>query len=382
MTIASSQPRSPHLDGLGRRLRLLALGVVLAVVAAACTDGAGETSTGDGPAQELTAEAVAAADTSGVTVRLVTHDSFVVTEGIFDEFTAATGVSVDVVAGGDAGEVVARAILTAGAPEADVLFGIDNTFLQRGLDAELFVPYRSPGLDDVPDDLELDAGTHRVTPVDYGDVCVNYWADALPEGALPLSLDDLTRPELASTFVTQDPESSSPGFAFFLATVAAYGPDGWEDYWQQLADGGVTITSGWEEAYYGEFVAGGGDRALVTSYASSPVAEVVFADPPVDAPPTGVVLDSCFRQIEFAGILAGTDHPEAAAKLIDFLLSAEFQADIPLNMFVAPANDTVELPEVFLAHQVEPTRTLALTPAEIEANRAAWTERWAEIVLR
>lgn len=367
-------------------VRLLVFAVVAAFALAACSDDPDDAGvgSGDGGGSEtatVSPDDVAAAETDGVTIRLVTHDSFNVSDGLFEGFTAETGITIDTVAGGDAGEVVARAILTAGEPEADVLFGIDNTFLQRGLDADLFVAYESPGLAAVPDELELD-GDHRVTPIDFGDVCVNYWTDALPEGVSEIALDDLTQPELASTFVTQDPESSSPGFAFFLATVAAYGEDGWEAYWQQLADGGVTVTAGWEDAYYGEFVAGGGDKALVTSYASSPVAEVLFADPPVDEPPTGVVLDSCFRQIEFAGILAGTEHPEAAAKVIDFLLSEEFQADIPLNMFVSPANADVDLPEEFVAHQAEPSRVLELSPAEIEANRSAWTERWAEIVIR
>ncbi|MEM7337824.1 MAG: thiamine ABC transporter substrate-binding protein [Actinomycetota bacterium] len=344
------------------------------LVATACSDSA------DGD-QTLTAESVAAADTDGVTIRLLTHDSFAVTPGLFDSFTADTGITVEQVAGGDAGEVVARAVLTAGVPEADVLFGIDNTFLQRGLDAELFVPYESPALADVPADLQLDS-EYRVTPVDFGDVCVNYWVDQLPDGEAPATLADLAEPQFASTFVTQDPETSSPGFAFLLATIAAFGEDGWEDYWQQLADNGVTVTSGWEDAYYGEFTAGGGEKAVVTSYASSPPAEVLFAPEPIDEPPTAVLLDSCFRQIEFAGVLAGTEHPEAAAKLVDFMLSETFQADIPLNMFVFPANETVELPEVFATHAEVPSQPLMVDPAEIEENRAAWTERWAEIVLR
>ncbi|MGI9613711.1 MAG: thiamine ABC transporter substrate-binding protein, partial [Acidimicrobiales bacterium] len=173
-----------------------------------------------------------------------------------------------------------------------------------------------------------------------------------------------------------------PGFAFLLTTIAAYGEDGWEDYWQQLADGGLTVTSGWNDAYYGEFIAGGGDKSIVTSYASSPVAEVLFADPPVETPPTSVLLDACWRQIEFAGVLAGAEHPEAGAQLIDFMLSETFQSDIPLNMFVSPVNADVELPEVFTANLAVPSRALTIPPEEIEANRAEWTERWAEIVLR
>lgn len=340
-------------------------------------DAMEEDSTGDEAMEDESDDPQAIA--AGTVVRLVTHDSFSVSDGLFDNFTLETGIEVDVIKGGDAGEVVARAVLSADDPEADVLFGIDNTFLQRGLDAELFLPYQSATLDSVPDELELDP-QYRVTPISFGDVCVNYWSENVDRP--PASLDDLTLPLYASTFVTEDPETSSPGFAFLLATIAKYGEDGWEDYWQQLADGGVTVTSGWNEAYYGEFVAGGGDKALVTSYASSPVAEVLFAAEPIDTPPTGVMADGCFRQIEFAGVLAGTEVEAASQMLIDFMLSETFQADVPLNMFVSPANADVPLPELFLAHAAKIDSPLSLSPAEIEANRSDWTERWAEIVLR
>ena len=103
----------------------------------------------------------------------------------------------------------------------------------------------------------------------------------------------------ADEVVVQSPESSSPGLAFLLATIN--GTDDWEQYWADLVANGVSVTAGWEDAYYGEFTAGGGDRSIVVSYASSPPAEVIFADPPVEVAPTGVLLDSCFRQIEFAG---------------------------------------------------------------------------------
>ncbi len=232
-------------------------------------------------------------------------------------------------------------------------------------------------LADVPDELELD-DQHRVTPMDVGDVCVNYWIDAF-DGSPPASLAEL--PDHADSFVTMNPESSSPGFAFLLATIARFGEDGWEDYWRELVDGGVTITSGWTEAYNGEFAAGGGSASLVTSYASSPPVGVLFSDPPVDVAPTGVMLDSCFRQVEFAGILAGTEHPNEAAALIDFMLSPEFQADVPLNMFVYPANDAVELPALFVEFGPLAEDPITMSPEEIEVGRLDWTQRWNEIVL-
>ncbi len=345
------------------------------------SDADGEVAAGDAAVEEESAaeETPEAVEVAG-SVRLITHDSFLVTEGLFDNFTLETGYEVEVVSGGDAGELVSRAILTAGQPEADVLFGVDNTFLQRALDAELFEPYVSSGLATIPADLQLDP-ENRVTPIDFGDVCVNYWSDAL-DGPAPAGLDDLTDPTFASSFVTEDPETSSPGFAFLLATIATYGEDGWQDYWQQLTDGGVTVAPGWSEAYYGEFVAGGGEKAIVTSYATSPVAEVIFAEVDYDEPPTGVLTDSCFRQIEFAGILAGTENRDGAEQLVDFMTDTLFQEDMPLNMFVYPANSEAMVPSAFEQWATVVDSPLTLDPSDIEANRSRWTEEWAEIVLR
>ena len=320
---------------------------------------------------------------SGAKVTLLTHDSFAVSPETFEAFTAATGVEVEQLAVGDAGQLVAEAVLTAGNPLGDVLFGIDNTFLQRGLDAQIFEPYMSPNLADVPDHFELDP-QHRVTPVDYGDVCLNYWIDSFGDHAglpPPDSLDDLIDPAYAGMLVVQSPETSSPGLAFMLATIDRYG-DGWEGYWSDLRANGVSVTAGWEDAYWGEFTAGGGDRPIVVSYASSPPAEVIFADPPVSSPPTAVVTSSCYRQIEFAGVLAGSDNPQGARALIDFMLTPQFQNDVPLNMFVFPVASNAELPGVFVEHAQVADDPLMLDPAEVEANRNDWTDRWVEIVLR
>ena len=354
------------------------------------TGSAGEAA-GDGgeppveaPAEEMSPadEAdVAGDDLSGTTVTLLTHDSFNLSPETLEAFTASTGIEVEHLAAGDAGALVAQACLTAGEPLGDVLFGIDNTFLQRGLDCEMFEPYASPALASVPDHFELDS-EHRVTPIDFGDVCLNYWVDAFDGSPPPPeSLDDLIDPAYAGMLVVQSPETSSPGLAFLLATIAHYG-DGWEDYWAALRDNGVSVTAGWEDAYYGEFTAGGGDRPIVVSYASSPPAEVLFADPPVDEPPTGVVTASCYRQIEFAGVLAGAGNPGGARALIDFMLTETFQNDVPLNMFVFPVIEGATLPDVFVEHAEIADDPFMVDPAEVEAQRNTWTDRWVEIVLR
>lgn len=376
-----------NIGQLGKSYRVAVAAAAAMLLAAACGgEDIPETSIPapppetESPSQDAAASATAITEPSieGTTVTLITHDSFNLSEGTLAEFTAQTGVTVELLEVGDAGTLVAEAILTKDAPLGDVLFGIDNTFLQRGLDAGIFERYESPALARVPEEFQLDF-RHRVTPVDYGDVCVNYWKDAVPWA--PVTLDELAFAEFADQFVVQHPETSSPGLAFLLATIAFYG-DGWEQYWEDLRANGVAVTAGWEDAYYGEFVAGGGDRSVVVSYASSPPAEVIYADPPTDVAPTGVVTDSCFRQIEFAGILSGTDNEAGARALIDFMLSETWQNDIPLNMFVYPVIEGATLPPEFVEHTEVPPHPLMLDPAEIEANRDAWTERWVEIVLR
>jgi len=350
-----------------RRL-LAALMAVVTLATAACGDD-DDGATADG----------------GGKVRLIAHDSFALSQDVLDAFTDETGITVEVLQGGDAGTVVNQAILAKGKPQADVLFGIDSTFLTRALDEEIFVPYEAADLALVNPSFLLDPD-HRVTPIDYGDVCLNYDKAWFAEAGLapPTSLQQLTDPAYRDLLVVENPATSSPGLAFLLATVDAFGEDGWESYWEDLVDNGVAVTDDWEDAYYGEFsggLASEGTRPIVVSYASSPPVEVVFADPPVTEAPTGVVTEGCYRQIEAAGILAGTEREEEARRLIDFLLSEEVQADVPLSMYVYPVRDGVALPEVFTAHAAAPTTVAELEPAAIDENREAWIAAWTEVVL-
>ncbi|MCQ3813447.1 MAG: thiamine ABC transporter substrate-binding protein [Acidimicrobiia bacterium] len=351
----------------------------VALAASAC-GGASETNTNPTTTPETsttTPTTTTTTTTENATITLVTHDSFSISEETLEAFTDQTGINVELLQAGDAGTMVSQAILTSSNPLGDVMFGVDNTFLARALNADLFEPYQSPNLSAVPEEFQLDP-ENRVTPIDYGDVCVNYWVDALPSDP-PQTLEDLTDPALADQLVVQHPETSSPGLAFLLATIA--GTNDWQQFWANLASNGVTVTAGWEDAYYGDFIAGGGDRSMVVSYASSPPAEVLFAAEPTDTAPTEVLLDSCFRQIEFAGVLAGTDHPTQAQALIDFMLTPTFQNDVPLNMFVFPVLSSATLPQVFVDHARVASDPLTISPEEIEANRDEWTERWVEIVL-
>ena len=346
------------------------LPLVVVLVAAACT--------GRSPAPEATT-------TPAREIVLMTHDSFAASDEVLAAFEDETGARIAILEAGDAGTMLNQAILTKDDPIADVLYGIDNTFLGRGLAEGIFLPYESPLLADVdptllPTDVDPD---HRVTPIDYGDVCINYDATFFTELDPPATLEDLVEPAYRDLLVVEDPATSSPGLAFLLATIARFPEDSgypWTRYWEELVANGVEIAPDWEQAYYGRFSGGSGegDRPLVVSYASSPVAEAYFGE--LDEPPTGVVVDGCFRQVEYAGILRGTRREDLARRLVDFLLSPTFQEDIPLNMFVFPANTEAGLPEVFVEHAVIPGSPLGLDPELIDARREEWIRTWTEIV--
>ena len=319
-------------------------------------------------------------------ITLMSHDSFAVSEETIAAFEEENGVTVELLPSGDTGAVLNQAILAKDAPLADVFFGVDNTFLGRALDAGIFEAYESPLLAQIPDELKLDE-QNRLLPIDYGDVCLNYDKAWFAENDVPLpqSLADLTDPMYEGLLVVENPATSSPGLAFLLATVAEFGEDGYLDFWADLRANGVLVTNGWEEAYYGSFsVAGDGERPLVISYASSPPAEVIYADPPVEEAPSASLVGPgmCFRQIEFVGILAGTEKRELAEKLVDFMLSRPFQEDMPLNMFVYPANENAELPAAFVEWTQMAEETAVLPPETIDANREQWIEAWTEVVLR
>ena len=324
-------------------------------------------------------------------VRVMTHDSFDISEELITAFEEEHDATVEILKAGDAGVVLNQAILSRDNPLADVLFGIDNTLLSRALNEDILVAYESELLDQIPDHMELDSN-HRALPVDYGDVCLNYdkaWFAGryLPP---PSNLEDLVKPEYRGLTVVENPATSSPGLAFLLATIGRFGQTGdytYRDYWAALRDNDVLAVEGWEDAYWGQFTYGSGgegDRPIVVSYASSPPVEVHFAEQPFSEAPTAAVVgeSSCFRQIEFVGILKGVQNPKLAQAWVDYMLGTAFQEEIPLHMFMFPANQDAALPEVFAEFAVIPEHPAEVDYGDIEANREAWVEAWTETVLR
>jgi thiamine transport system substrate-binding protein len=360
---------------MARRLASLAAVAALALTLSACTSG-GQAKPGGTPGASGSPSAGA-----GGTVVLVTHDSFVISDALIAEFKKKTGYTLEQRAPGDVGALVNQLVLTKDAPIGDVTFGIDNTFASRAISNGVLAPYRSPAAGTDVARFAVDA-SGDLTPIDYGDVCVNvdhgwFSAKGLAE---PVTLADLAKPAYKDLLAVENPATSSPGLAFLLATVSAFGADGWRSYWSQLKANGVKVDEGWTDAYTVDFSgsSGKGPRPLVVSYASSPPAEV-----PKDATtaPTGALLDTCFRQIEYAGVLTGTKNVAGARAFIDFMLGASFQAALPDAMYVYPVVSSAPVPASWTTFAPLPTTPFSVDPAQIDKNRDTWIQQWTDTVI-
>jgi thiamine transport system substrate-binding protein len=314
------------------------------------------------------------------TVVLVTYSGYALPTAAAKAFTKRTGLTIKVKAVGDAGTALSAAILTAGKPEGDVFFGVDNTLLSRATGSTAFAKYSPSGASNVPADLQLDS-TGRFTAVDDGPVCINADRSWFTKHQLPIptSLADLADPQYKNLLVVENPAASSTGMAFLVATHATFG-DGTDDYWKELKANGVVVADSWDDAWNSRYSTNGGNRPLVVSYASSPPAEIVDSDGKLKRPKSAVMTASCFQQIEYVAQLAGAPHASAAHQLIDEMLSPEWQEGLPLSNYVYPAVTNTPLPLTFSQWTVAVPSPLTVSPADINKHRADWIDAWRKIM--
>lgn len=359
---------SPHLPRLRTRVALgLGTGLVLVALPGCSLVGGGDDDETDRTEGAGTEEVV-----------LVTHDSFHLPKRLVQQFEEQSGYDLVHAPAGDGGTLTNELVLTQGDPLGDVAFGVDNTYASRALDEGVFAPYDAP-LPAGAEDLVLPGDDERgLTPIDQASVCVNVDLDwfAAQDLAPPETLDDLTDPDYAGLFVTPGATSSTPGMAFLLATIAEYG-EAWPDYWADLMDNDAKVVKGWEDAYSVDFTFSGGDRPVVLSYDSSPAFTVSDGETS-----TAALLDTCFRQVEYAGVLEGAENPEGAQAVVDWLLSPDVQAALPTSMYVFPVAEDVEIPEEWARFAEQPDQPLAVDPADVTAHRQEWLQEWTDIISR
>lgn len=312
----------------------------------------------------------------GATVTVVTHDSFAVPDDVVAAFEASSGIDVEFVDLAGGGAFANQLILTKDAPLGDVVYGIDLTVADQVVAADLLEDWTSSAPAATSEFAQsLPAPGPGLTPIDFSDVCLNVdlgWFEAAGIHA-PATLEDLTDPQYAGLLSVSNPATSAPGLAFFYATLTAFG-DGWIDYWTALRDNGLRVTGSWSDTYFVDFSAPnyGGEFPIVLSYASSPPSELIDGEPT-----TAALLDTCFRTVEYAGVLRGTANPDAAQAVVDWMLSDEFQSTVATSMYVYPVSQTAEIPDEWRAHAPladHPWGMPDLSADERDRLVVAWTE--------
>lgn len=332
-------------------------------------------------------------DLTGESITILDHGAFDYAFGAAKPlFEQLTGATVTNHAADDAGTALQLAAqdIAAGGGTFDILYGVDNVLMGQAIKEGVFAPYTPLQAQRVQQEYRFVPtidGAWAATPVDTGFIAIN----VDPRSGITVdSMDDLVTH--ADEFVTQDPRFSSPGLGFLISTVATYGEGGYLDYWADLLDGGVTITSGWTEAYENRFSGGylagetgtTSDKPIVTSYTTSPAYEI-FNDPEKQENDVLTAPESTFRQIQTMGILAGSDNRAAAEAWIEFTLTPDFQKLAAEYNAIYPvvAGDAIQasVDDVFAGNDPAPG---SFTPAdfttkELGDNAEGWVEAWTDL---
>ena len=327
----------------------------------------------------LTALSAAPASAAGE-LRVLVHKSFALPKPLLAQFEADAGVKLSLIQAGDAGEMLNKLILTRAHPIADVVFGIDNALVAKAQAANVLEPHGKTGL----------AGSAfpawpQVLPVDYSYVALNYDKAAVAKSgiALPSTLEDLTQATYRNWLVVENPATSSPGYAFLLATIAGMGEEKAFDWWARMRSNGLKVAKGWSEAYYTEFSRNGGTRPLVVGYASSPAAEVFYSKEKITESPTASLFlkGGVFRQVEGVALVKGGGQREAALKFMDFMRSGPVQEALQTSMWMFPLDASTPRAEV-MRHATEPATFETLSPEVIAQKSSQWVSRWTWVVLK
>jgi thiamine transport system substrate-binding protein len=312
-------------------------------------------------------------------LRVLVHSSFDLPKPLLAQFEADAGVKLSLIKAGDAGEMLNKLILTRAQPIADVVFGLDNALVAKAQAAKVLEPVTYAQGSPV---AQVGA---NVVAVDYGFVALNFDKAAFAKSglAMPKTLEDLAQPAYRNQLVVPNPATSSPGYAFLLATVAGMGEEKAFDWWARMRANGVKVVKGWTEAYYTEFSRNGGSRPLVVSYATSPAAEVFYSKEKIAESPTANLFlqGGVFRQVEGVALVAGGGQREAAAKFIRFLRSGSVQEALQTTMWMYPVEAHTPAADV-MRYAVEPTAFESLSADTIANKGAGWVARWTQVVLK
>ncbi|WJV61995.1 thiamine ABC transporter substrate binding subunit [Pectobacteriaceae bacterium CE70] len=251
--------------------------------------------------------------------------------------------------------------------KADIVLGLDNNLVQSAAQTGLF---RQSDVDTHA--LTVPGGWKNTTfiPYDYGYFAFVYNKDTLKNP--PKSLHELIDSPRPWKVIYQDPRTSTPGLGLLLWMQKVYG-DQAPQAWKKLAAKTVTVTKGWSEAY-GLFLKGEAD--LVLSYTTSPAYHIIEEKKTNYA--AANFSEGHYLQVEVAGQLASSKHPQLATRFMQFMLTPAFQQIIPTTNWMYPVIKT-ELPAGYNALTI-PAHTLEFTPQQVAQQRNNWIQAWLRAV--
>ncbi len=312
---------------------------------------------------------------SATDLTIYTYESFNSEWGpgpiVFKIFEEQCGCKINVVTPGDSGTVLNRVILEKANPKADILLGLNNSELEKSFKFKLWIPYRSPLLKQISTDLLLDK-KYRVTPFDYGFISFVYDSQKLNNP--PQNLEDLLDPKYKRKIVIENPKTSSPGLSMLHWTIAVFGENGYLDYWKKIQKNLLSVTDGWSAAY-GMFTKG--EVPIVLSYVTSPAYHLEYEN--TERYKAALFENGHYRQIEFAGIIKGTQKIKRAQQFIDFMLSENFQNAIPLTNWMYPVIQHRPLPDSFRIAP-EPKSVNELSPSLVFKQNKKWLKAWSRVM--
>ncbi len=305
---------------------------------------------------------------------IYSYDSFVsygLSKKVIPLFEKMTGEKVIVRTYGDAGAVLSRLILEKKRPKADLVIGIDQNLLPRALKSGVLSPYKPENITNIHNKGLIFDPTYHVIPYDYGAISIVYDKEKLKNP--PESFEELLDKKYKGSLILEDPRTSSTGLAFLYWTIAVYGND-FTKYWKSLLPNILTITSGWDEAFE---LFSNGEAPMMVSYATDPA----YSYENYKSTRYGALIfkEGGYIQIEGAGIVKGTKDRKMAERFIEFMLTSEFQKEIPLTQWMFPVVD-VGLPECF-KYAAKIDKILSLPPDRISKNQDKWIRKWEEIVV-
>lgn len=302
-----------------------------------------------------------------------TYSSFAtgIAQKVIPIFEKQNNVTVKLQSFGDAGNVLARLILEKDQPKADVVVGLDQPLLRRAVSEGLLIQFVPQSISKVKEKELLDKQGYG-TPFDYGAIALVYNAQKIKNP--PTSFKELLDERFRKELVIQDPRTSSTGLSFMLWTIAVFGENGFLEYWKNLKNNILTITPGWDEAFS---MLETGEADIMVSYATDGAYSYHEYGSLKYLPI--VMEEGAFVQIEYAAIVKGSKNIELAKKFIEFVLSEEFQSQIPLNQWMYPVIE-INLPEAYkYAPKID--KVLSFDYSIFDQKGKEWLEQWAKVMI-